>query len=241
MTSTRFGEAEGYDPYVGNGYLGHRVPPAGAGYAVRPEKTGWPLYTPRYDGAFVTGLYGSEPGTTEGREVLAALPSWTPLDLRVGPETFGADTPPGRISDYRQTLFLGCGLVRTSLRWTTADGRATDLVYEVLTDRSDVHAGAVRLTLTPRWTGTATVTGRLDGRGARRMTVAADGTFRTHGTGVDGAVVQTLRPDAGPGLVRDLRVRAGRSYTVEKYVGVDTALTSRTPLASARADRKSVV
>lgn len=233
LTSTRFGEAEGYDPYVGNGYLGHRVPPAGTGYAVRAEKTGWPLYTPRYDGAFVTGLYGAEPGTTEGREVLAALPSWTPLDLRVGTETFGADTPPGRISRYRQTLFLACGLVRTSLRWTTADGRATDLVYEVLTDRSDVHAGAVRLTLTPRWSGTATVTGRLDERGARRMTVAADGTFRTHGTEVDGAVVQTLRP-GGPALTQDVRVRAGRSYTVEKYVGVDTSLTSRTPLASAR-------
>ncbi|WP_328719626.1 discoidin domain-containing protein [Streptomyces sp. NBC_00247] len=235
MTSTRFGEAGGYDPYVGNGYLGHRVPATGAGYAVHPEKTGWPLYTPRYDGAFVTGLYGAEPGTTEGREVLAALPSWTPLDLRVGTETFGADTPPGRISDYRQTLFLACGLVRTSLRWTTADGRATDLVYEVLTDRRHVHAGAVRLTLTPRWSGTATVTGRLDARGARRMTVADDGTFRTHGTGVEGAVVQTLRPARSPGLTRELRVRAGRSYTVEKYVGVDTALTSSTPLASARA------
>lgn len=24
--STTFGEAAGYDPYVGNGYLGHRVP-----------------------------------------------------------------------------------------------------------------------------------------------------------------------------------------------------------------------
>ncbi|MFF7363504.1 discoidin domain-containing protein [Streptomyces sp. NPDC008125] len=243
LTSTRYGEAEGYDPYVGNGYLGHRVPPAGTGYAERPEKTGWPLYTPRYDGAFVTGLYGAEPGTTEGREVLAALPGWTPLDVRVGAETFGPDTPAGRISHYRQTLSLACGLVRTSLRWTTADGRATDLVYEVLADRSDVHAGAVRLTLTPRWSGAAMVTGRLDTRGARRMTVADDGTFRTHGTEVDGAVVQTLRPvpvpdpggGKGPGLVRELRVRAGRSYTVEKYVGVDTALTSRTPLASARA------
>ncbi|WP_327268394.1 discoidin domain-containing protein [Streptomyces sp. NBC_01218] len=233
LTSTRFGEAGGYDPYVGNGYLGHRIPPTGAGYAARPEKTGWPLYTPRYDGAFVTGLYGAEPGTTEGREVLAALPSWTPLDLRVGRETFGAGTPPGRISRYRQTLFLACGLVRTSLRWTAADGRATDLVYEVLTDRSDVHAGAVRLTLTPRWNGAATVTGRLDARGARRTVVAKDGTFRTRGTGVAGAVVQTMAP--GPALTRELRMVAGRSYTVEKYVGVDTALTSRAPLASARA------
>ncbi|MEV2226438.1 hypothetical protein AB0E01_42280 [Nocardia vinacea] len=43
-------------PFVGNGYLGLRVPPRGMGYAVTDELSGWPLYTPRYDGAFVAGL-----------------------------------------------------------------------------------------------------------------------------------------------------------------------------------------
>jgi hypothetical protein len=47
--------------YVGNGYLSQRVPPAGMGYVATGEKTGWPLYTPRYDGAFVAGLYGADP------------------------------------------------------------------------------------------------------------------------------------------------------------------------------------
>ncbi|MDX3595035.1 discoidin domain-containing protein [Streptomyces sp. ID03-2B] len=242
-TSTRFGEAGGYDPYVGNGYLGHRVPATGAGYAATGEKTGWPLYTPRYDGAFVSGLYARDKAVTEGREVIAALPSWTGIDVRVGEETLGTDTPAGRISHYRQTVFLSCGLVRTSLRWTTADGRATDLSYDVLADRSDVHTGAVRLRMTPRWSGTATVTGRLDGRGARRITLREDGTFRTLGTGVEGAVAQAMR--RGSGVVETLRpdartsprrtpVRAGRTYTFEKYVGVDTALTSRTPAEDAR-------
>ncbi|MGW2178817.1 discoidin domain-containing protein [Streptomyces sp. NPDC001732] len=249
--STRFGETAGYDPYVGNGYLGHRVPARGAGYASSGERTGWPLFTPRYDGAFVSGLFGREKDLAEGREVIAALPSWTTLDVRVGDETYGTGTPPGRISHYRQTLFLRCGLVRTSLRWTTADGRATDLTYEVLADRSDVHTGAVRLRMTPRWSGTATVTGRLDPRGARRIALDDDGTFRTLGTGTAGAIVQTLRtgkpdprgsdapaPDAGTGTpvaARSThRVRAGHTYTFEKYVGVDTALTSPTPRASAR-------
>ncbi|WP_069170913.1 glycosyl hydrolase family 65 protein [Streptomyces griseus] len=229
--STAFGEAAGYDPYVGNGYLGHRVPATGAGYAAPGGRTGWPLYTPRYDGAFVSGLYTRDEDLAGGREVLAALPSWTSLDVRVGSETYGTGTPAARISHYRQSLLLRCGTVVTSLRWTTADGRATDLTYEVLADRSDVHAGAVRLRMTPHWTGTATVAGRLDTRGARRITVADDGTFRTLGTGVDGAVVQT---GSGTG-VRTVRVRAGHAYTFEKYVGVDTSLTSRTPLASARA------
>ncbi|MEU4028860.1 discoidin domain-containing protein [Streptomyces anulatus] len=240
-TSTRFGEAAGYDPYIGNGYLGHRVPPAGAGYAATGEKTGWPLYTPRYAGAFVSGLYARDKAVSEGREVIAALPSWTNIDVGVGGETLGPDTPAGRISHYRQTVFLSCGLVRTSLRWTTADGRATDLVYDVLADRSDVHTGAVRLRMTPRWSGAATVTGRLDGRGARRITLREDGTFRTLGTGIEGAVAQAMR--RGSGVVESLRpgasphattVRAGRTYTFEKYVGIDTALTSRAPAEDAR-------
>ncbi|MEU2669145.1 discoidin domain-containing protein [Streptomyces sp. NPDC007164] len=237
-TSTRFGEAAGYDPYTGNGYLGHRVPAAGAGYAASGEKTGWPLFTPRYDGAFVSGLFGREKDLAAGREVVAALPSWTNLDVRVGAETYGSDTPPGRISHYRQTLFLRCGLVRTSLRWTTADGRATDLTYEVLADRSDVHTGAVRLRMTPHWNGTATVTGRLDPRGARRITLAGDGTFRTRGTGTEGAIVQELRT-GGPGPGAPVaprsahRVRDGRTYTFEKYVGIDTALTSAAPRPAA--------
>ena len=246
QTSTRFGEADGYDPYVGNGYLGHRVPATGAGYAATGEKTGWPLFTPRYDGAFVSGLYARDKKTAEGRDVIAALPSWTTLDVRVGRETYGSGTPAGRISHYRQTVLLRCGVVVTSLRWTTADGRATDLTYEVLADRSDVHTGAVRLRMTPHWDGEATVTGRLDGRGARRVAVADDGTFRTLGSGTAGAVVQTMR--RGSGVVETLRppsrstsspratpVRSGRTYTFEKYVGVDTALTSRDPLGSARA------
>ncbi|NED24294.1 haloacid dehalogenase, partial [Streptomyces anulatus] len=196
-TSTRFGEAAGYDPYIGNGYLGHRVPPAGAGYAATGEKTGWPLYTPRYDGAFVSGLYARDKAVSEGREVIAALPSWTNIDVAVGEETLGPDTPADRISHYRQTVFLSCGLVRTSLRWTTSDGRATDLVYDVLADRSDVHTGAVRLRMTPRWSGAATVTGRLDDRGARRVTLREDGTFRTLGTGIEGAVAQAMRRGSG--------------------------------------------
>ncbi|MFI6727899.1 discoidin domain-containing protein [Streptomyces atratus] len=240
-TSTRFGEAAGYDPYVGNGYLAHRVPATGAGYAASGGRTGWPLFTPRYDGAFVSGLFGRDKNLAAGREVIAALPSWTTLDVRVGNETYGSATPPGRISHYRQTVFLRCGLVRTSLRWTTADGRTTDLTYEVLADRSDVHTGAVRLRMTPHWNGTATVTGRLDPRGARRITLNDDGTFRTQGTGTAGAIVQTMRTGGSksgqvPGTDRvrsTVRVRSGRTYTFEKYVGVDTALTSSAPRTAA--------
>ncbi|MFE3141799.1 discoidin domain-containing protein [Streptomyces scopuliridis] len=245
-TATRIDPADSYHAYTGNGYLGTRVPPTGAGYAETGTTTGWPLYTPRYDGAFAAGLYAHEPSLTADRQVIAALPAWTTLNVRVGDETFGADS---RISRYRQSVLLRCGVVRTSLRWTTADGRATDLTYEILTDRSDPHTGAVRLRLTPRWTGAVGLDGGLDWRGARRVTRTGPGdgsqdgardgardgwggsvdTFRAHGTGTAGAVASALRPAVrGP-----VTVNADRTYDFVKYVGVDTALTSRDPRAAA--------
>lgn len=256
-TTKRTSPKDTYAPYVGNGYLGTRVPPAGAGYSapVKDQKTGWPLYTPRYDGAFAAGLYARGPRNTAGREAIAALPAWTALDVTVGGETYG---PRSRVSDYRQTLHLRCGFVRTSLTWTTADGRRTDLTYDVLADRGHAHTGAVRLRLTPHWTGDAQVTDRIDGRGARRMAQTGGGasgertmdvTFRTEGTRTDGAVASTL---VAPGEARRARqarparklsasqsaafpVHDGATYDVTKYVGVDTALTSRAPHSDARA------
>ncbi|MGA5292484.1 discoidin domain-containing protein [Streptomyces koyangensis] len=245
--------------YVGNGYLATRVPAAGAGFRPpgeggEPEvKTGWPLFTPRYDGAFVSGLYARGPENTAGRQAVAALPNWTGLDLTAGGETYG---PASRVTGYRQTLLLRCGLVRTALTWTGSDGRRTDLVYEVLADRNAPHGAAVRLRITPHWSGTATVTDRIDGRAARRVTQTGGGAqpgasgamavaFRTEGTGVKGSVASVLRTPAGTvrpaAEARELSatqsasfpVRSGRTYEAVKYVGVDTSLTSRNPRADA--------
>ncbi|MEV0369212.1 discoidin domain-containing protein [Streptomyces sp. NPDC050636] len=268
-TATRIDPEDSHHAFVGNGYLGQRVPPNGAGYAAPGGETGWPLKTSEYDGSFVSGLYAKGPKNVEGRQAIAAIPTWTALDVTTGgarSETFSSATAPGRISHYRQTLHLRCGFVRTSLTWTAADGRATDLVYDVLADRNDAHTGAVRLRMTPHWSGSATVTDILDGRGARRMSQAPgtttgsaagamgtgrtmDVAFRTDGTQTDGAVASTLRPgrqilaghtQQGPrtGELSNRQkvtfpVRSGRSYELTKYVGVDTALTSRTPGATA--------
>ncbi|WP_033286444.1 discoidin domain-containing protein [Streptomyces sp. NRRL F-525] len=252
-SATRIDPADTYHPYVGNGYLGTRVPPAGAGYAASGEKTGWPLYTPRYDGAFVSGLYARGPANTAGREALAALPNWTGLDVTAGAETYGGEGG-GRVSHYRQTLNLRCGYVRTSLTWTTTDGRRTDLVYDVLAARDTPHTGAVHLSVTPHWDGELTLTDRLDGRGARRVTQTDGGhvgehtigvAFRTDGTGVDGAVASVLdapgthqqaarQSELSASQATVIPVRSGRTYTATKYVGVDTALTSRDPRSAAQ-------
>ncbi|MBC9711037.1 haloacid dehalogenase [Streptomyces sp. TRM66268-LWL] len=224
--------------YVGNGLLGVRVPPRGHGYAVSDAKTGWPLFTPRYDGAFAAGLYGID--KESGRQAVAALPNWSTLDFAAGDRTYGTQ---GKVSAYRQTLFLRCGFVRTALTWTAGDGRRTDLVYDVLADRNAPRGAAVRLRITPHWNGEATVVDRIDGRGARRLThegggatgrATVDVAFRADGTGTRGALASTLR---APGRVRaagpakglsvaqaaKFPVRSGKSYEVVKFVGVGSA------------------
>ena len=240
-------------PFVGNGYLGLRVPPRGMGYVSTGEPTGWPLYTPRYDGAFVAGLYSRTVGVADGREVIAAIPNWSALNVGVGGQTYTSDTPAAQVTNFRQTLFYRCGLVRTALRWTTADGKATDIVYEVLADRADQHVGAVHLILVPRWSGDLTVTDLLDGAAARRMTPTGGGPtatgihvdFRTNGTDVTGTLASTLRTqlparqqssathDLTVGNTARFAVRAGQRYEITKYVGVDTSLTASDPAAAA--------
>ncbi|MFD9818251.1 discoidin domain-containing protein [Streptomyces violascens] len=217
LGTTRIDPADTSHAFVGNGYLGQRVPPNGAGYADSTAKTGWPLFTPSYDGSFVSGLYAHNKQTAGDRQAVAALPTWTSLAVGTGGaqgDTFNSSTPSGRISHYRQSLLLHCGVVRTSLTWTATDGRRTDLVYEVLADRVNPHVGAVRLSMTPHWSGEATVTDLLDGRGARRMSQTGGGdrtggqrgagtapsmdvAFRADGTNVDGAVASTLRAGRG--------------------------------------------
>jgi trehalose/maltose hydrolase-like predicted phosphorylase len=256
LSTTTFDPTFTRHPFVGNGYLGQRVPPTGMGYVATGEKTGWPLFTPRYDGAFVTGLYGQDPKLVEGRQVIAAIPTWSTLTVGTGAETYTATTPAARISNYQQALLMRCGLLSTSLTWTTGDGRSTDLAYDILADQVHPHVGVVRLRLTPHWNGQATVTDVIDGAGARRLVQSGGGArgdatvdvaFATQTTAVAGAVASTLVPGQGvSGAQRRVRggkltasqaltftVDAGRTYELVKFVGADTALTSAQPETAA--------
>ncbi|WP_324771714.1 glycosyl hydrolase family 65 protein, partial [Streptomyces kunmingensis] len=242
-----------FHAYTANGYLGVRVPPPGTGYATpgAPDaKTGWPLYTPPYDGAFVSGLYARGPAHTAHREALAALPTWTTLDVTANGETYG---PTSRIKNYNQSLDLRCGTITTSLTWLHRNGGSTDLTYEVLTDRARPHVGAVRLRVTPHWTGKVRITDRIDARGARRLTPTGSGpagkkttrtNFTTTGPNTTGTVASTL---IAPGRTHpaarttqlsthqtaDFNATRNTTYEVTKYVGVDTTLTSKAPQADA--------
>src|SRR5215213_578342 len=258
LSTTAFDNAYTRHAYVGNGYLSQRVPATGTGYVETTQETGWPLYTPAYDGAFVAGLYSRQPDPKMSPHdaAIAAIPTWSTLKVTVGPDTYSGTTPASQISNFRQTLFLRCGVLRTTLTWTPRAGRATDLAYDVIAARNSPHVGAVRLTVTPRWNGSATVTDVIDGAGARRISQTGGGTvagartvdvaFQT-ATGKAGTVASTLATAVQPksatstAAAQNLTAsqaltfdaRNGSSYEFTKFVGVDTALTSSTPEQSA--------
>ncbi len=249
MSTDRFDPAYTSHAFVGNGYLSQRVPPTGAGYVATGEKTGFPLETPRYDGAFVTGLYGEGPSsqTDVPRHAIAAIPTWSSLTVRAGEHTFTPQTPPEQISHFRQSLNVQCGVVSTSLTWTAPDGKVTDLTYDVVADRTNPHVGAVRARVAPRWSGQVEVSGAIEGAGARRMHPTAGKAegetvrvgFETDGVGARGTVASTLvAPDdvratsqqRVDGLDAEQKVgfdaEQGTTYEFGKFVGVDTALTT---------------
>ena len=247
LSTTTFDNAYTRHAYVGNGYLSQRVPATGTGYVATTQKTGWPLFTNAYDGAFVAGLYSQEPNPLipPHDATIAAIPTWSTLKVGTGPDTYSATTPAAQISNFRQTLFLRCGVLRTSLTWTPRAGRATDLVYEVIAARNSPHVGAVRMTVTPRWSGPATVTDVIDGAGARRVTQTGGGAvtgartvdvaFRTT-TGKDGAVASTLSTGVQPTSVSSTataqNLTAGQALTFDARTAPRTS--SRSSSASTR-------
>ena len=117
------------------------------------------------------------------------------------------------------------------------------------------------MTMVPHWSGPARVTDTIEGAGARRLVQtgggAVDGApesmdvnFATQTLGTAGTVASTLQANgvSAPKRKVDQNARnltasdvisfaaeSGRSYDFTKFVGIDTALTSQTPEASALA------
>jgi trehalose/maltose hydrolase-like predicted phosphorylase len=231
--------------YTGNGYLGVRVPPSGQGYAGGSVPTQ----------SEAAGFYAKPPGKVVQR---ANIPTWSTLGLRVGNARFSMTT--GHVSHWTQQLNLRDGVITTRARWRAPDGQVTDLAYQVFTDRARRHAGIVRLSLTPRWSGRATVADRIDGKPATLTEPGSRGwasrrravyeSVHTKGTGIAAGLASRLqlqanRRDATTRRIKpqDRRsvgqrlsfpVRAGHRYTVTKYVGVVTSHEAGHPLTAAR-------
>jgi len=229
LTATNTGAT--YAPtFTGNGELGLRVPPAGQGYSDAPGPTP----------AELAGFYAQPGGAVQQR---ANIPTWSTLTLSVGGQPF--DMASGHTSRWRQSINLRTGVITTNARWTAPDGDVTGLTYQVLTDRARPQVGLVRLELTPRWSGTATVTDAIDGSPATLSTQVGKGwssstgadwvSVETRGTNLratlasrleaNGPVKATATPvdqaaDQSVGQQLTFAVLAGHNYTFTKYVGV---------------------
>jgi trehalose/maltose hydrolase-like predicted phosphorylase len=153
LSTTSFGGR--YAPtFSGNGRLGIRVPPTGQGYAdgTVPAQ------------AQLAGFYAqptNPPKVSESVQQRASIPNWSTLTFSDGGQAFSLSS--GRTTNWRQSIDLHTGIITTSADWQAPDGHVTQLTYQVLTDRASEYVGLVSLTLTPQWSGQATVTDLIDG------------------------------------------------------------------------------
>jgi trehalose/maltose hydrolase-like predicted phosphorylase len=241
--------------FTGNGMLGVRVPPSGQGYAggtvpAQSELAGF------------YGQVSNDPKPANDVQQRANIPTWSTLAFAENGNTFAV--PGSGVSSWHQSIDLHTGIVATSASWTAPDGHVTDLSYEVLTDRANPNVGLVRLQFTPHWSGTATVTDAIDGTAdttaapelttqvAKGWNVAARQdwvTIATQGTGIQATLASQLQvssnvlatttqtdqtTDQSVGQELGFPVQSGQTYTITKYVGVESSQNTPNTLTAAQ-------
>jgi trehalose/maltose hydrolase-like predicted phosphorylase len=252
LTATKPATASGYAPtFTGNGLLGVRVPATGQGYAGGTVPAQSEL----------AGFYAKPTKPEKVGDAVqqrANIPTWSTLTFADGGQPFSLSA--GTTTGWRQSLDLHTGVITTSATWRAPDGHTTKLSYQVLTDRANAHLGLVQLTLTPQWSGTATVTDEIDGAPATLSDEAGKGfdpathqTFvdvKSQTLGIEATVASQLQTSANVtaaptevdanqaqtiGQQISFPVTAGQAYTFTKYVGIDDSQDTGTPVAAAQA------
>jgi trehalose/maltose hydrolase-like predicted phosphorylase len=247
MTATSY--SSGYSPsYVGNGYVGTRIPAQGMGFI--PNAT-VPTTT------IVAGVWQQAPS----QDVVSAapLPGWDELRFTDNGTDYSLDQ--GSVANWQQSVDMHTGAITTSLDWTSPAGHTTHLRYDVLADLARPHVATVRLQVTPTWTGQARVTDVL-GSGASTDLVPVSSTadagqrqttlaVKTQGTNVTvayasqfGFAVQPLATSADHGdrsasLGVDFATKAGTTYEFTKSVGIATSQDAANPQQTAASEAKN--
>ncbi|MBV8220243.1 MAG: glycoside hydrolase family 65 protein, partial [Solirubrobacterales bacterium] len=242
--------------FTGNGMLGVRVPPSGQGYAAGTVPAQSEL-------AGFYGQVSNDPKPANDVQQRANIPTWSTLTFAENGNTFAVPGP--GVSNWRQSIDLHTGIVSTTASWTAPDGHVTDLSYQVLTDRANPSLGLVQLQFTPHWSGPATVTDAIDGTAdttatpelttqvAKGWNVAARQdwvTIATKGTGIQATLASQLQvspnvlptttqtdqtTDQSVGQELAFPVQSGQTYTITKYVGVESSQNSADSLTAAQA------
>lgn len=190
-------------------------------------------------------------------DYLAAYPNGAQAPTQI------AAASSGTTSDYLQSLDLRTGVLTTSFDWTSPAGDTTSFRYEVNANRADGHLGTVTATVTPHWSGNATVVDEFDGQGLDNastsasqvdgksatlsatvvssgglVTAALDSALRVGGRALPTTAMTALGTGSA-GQSTGFGVSAGHTYQITKFVGAassvdtDRSLTAATPQRSA--------
>jgi trehalose/maltose hydrolase-like predicted phosphorylase len=244
LSTTSPSAAASAPAYVGNGYVGTRVPSSGAGYSADPVATETHL----------AGVYADVPDEVAGgvqHQGSVNLPGWTQLDVVDRGRTL--DAADGK--RYRQVLDLRRGTVTTTSTVTVA-GRTTHLQYDVLLDRAQPRTGLVTVRVRPHWSGrlqvhdvvgagTDLTPGALSKVRASARPSLTQLAVRAKGTRTLVAEAARLHlpaharvsaSSAGLSVRRTatVRVRAGHTYRFTKVVGFASSEDTHHPSAAAR-------
>ncbi len=246
--------------FTGNGMLGVRVPPSGQGYA------GGTVPAQSELAGFYAKVSG-DPKPGNNVQQRANIPTWSTLTFTDGGQNFTVPGP--GVSRWRQSIDLHTGIVTTTARWTAPNGHVTDLTYQVLTDRAGQFVGLVRLEFIPHWSGQATVTDAIDGTAdttaqpklTTQVSKSWDAatrqdwvTIQAVGTNIAATVASQLQvspnvqatttqtdqsTDQSVGQVLGFPVSAGQTYTITKYVGVESSQDTPDTVTGARGQAAS--
>jgi trehalose/maltose hydrolase-like predicted phosphorylase len=121
-------------PFIGNGRLGVVIPALGVGAS----------------NSFVAGLYEHAPSDVPR---IAAVPAWNAIGVHDGSRWLDTSAiAAGAVREYRQVLDMRTGTARTGYDWVNG-ARRTVVAVETFVSRADSHLAAIRLDITPHFSG----------------------------------------------------------------------------------------
>lgn len=120
--------------------------------------------------SYASGIYDHGPGDVPR---IAALPAWNAIDVSDGQHRLGQATLDSTsLRNYRQTLDMYEGVLRTSYEWIHGD-QHTAVSVETFVSRADARLAVVNLVLLPHDSGTVTLSFPLRPRPApQRLALA---------------------------------------------------------------------
>ncbi|KAK7203219.1 glycosyl hydrolase family 65 central catalytic domain-containing protein [Myxozyma melibiosi] len=210
LSTSRFAENRyQIQPYVSNGYIGIRLPVEGTGFIADSaasksdsdddgsETNGWPLFQPRFTGAYVAGFYDLQENTTAtnypellargGESVISTVPVWSSLFVSAHGDLYSpGSVDSSRVKNYTQSMSLKDGVVTTRLKWLPRanESLAIWLEYEVIAHREIPTLGMVQLKMSSVVATDVVVVDALDASGSFR-TIHLESNFSSvDGTGM---------------------------------------------------------